>query len=296
VIPLHIFDRVGGQYRGHLVEDVPVRAGLREVEDLLMPFLGWDPAAGGEDPVRMCTVEDGVDVDHLGLEPQPELHTEAVDVVDDRRQAVRPDVRCDGPVAEARAFVPAATEPAVVEDVAFHADARRPIGQLAQRRGVVVEVHGLPHVHSSRRVRAWSRPAAAVPRHRARSASTKQLALPMNSPPCRATKVLDVRPMALSSTRTCQNRSSRRRASWYCSTSQRTVLQRLQPQVAILPPLAGYDPAYPLIHSNMLWQAVASSPADSYATEDRGVIHTSSPVLFVFVAVGRRRRHGLATR
>jgi hypothetical protein len=50
------------------------------------------------------------------------------------------------------------------------------------------------------------------------SASTKQLAFAMNLPTCMATNVLDAPPVALRSTRSCQNRSGCASDSSYCST------------------------------------------------------------------------------
>jgi hypothetical protein len=88
----------------------------------------------------------GVEVDHLGFEPQPELHAETGDLVDQGVPPARPDLRRDRPVAETRAVVPPGPEPAVVEDVAFDAELGRSLSQGHEAVKVVVEVDGFPHV------------------------------------------------------------------------------------------------------------------------------------------------------
>ena len=88
----------------------------------------------------------GVDVDHLGLDPQAELHAQPAHVVDQGVQTVRPHVGVDGPVAEAGGVAPAPAEPAVVEDEAVHPDRGRDVGERREPVEVVVEVDGLPGV------------------------------------------------------------------------------------------------------------------------------------------------------
>ena len=99
--------------------------------------------------------EVGVEVDHLRLHPQPELHAEPAHSVDQRMQAVRPDPLVDVPVAQPGRVVTAVAEPAVVEHVALRADLRGEPGELGQPAEVVVEVDGLPGVahHRSRPAR-----------------------------------------------------------------------------------------------------------------------------------------------
>src|SRR5580704_9507285 len=79
-----------------------------------MPLQRRHPLAGGEDPVRVGTVEVGIRVDHLGLDPQPELHAEGAHVAGEPVQAAGPHVIVDPPVAQACPVVAAAAEPAVV--------------------------------------------------------------------------------------------------------------------------------------------------------------------------------------
>ena len=98
----------------------------------------------------MLAVEVGVRVDHLRLEPQPELHAEAVHVVDEAAQPLRPHVLVDPPVAQPSGVVAASEEPAVVEDEPLHADLGRRGRRAAQPSPVVVEVDRLPHVQRDR--------------------------------------------------------------------------------------------------------------------------------------------------
>jgi len=123
------------------------------------------PIAGGHHPVGVRPRGVGVEVDHLGLEPQAELHAEFFDLVDQGVQAVGPDVLGDPPVAQSGEVVAAGTEPAVVEDVALDADCRGLLGQLDQRLEAVVEVDRLPHVDRDRTLRrrmTWSGPQVPV--------------------------------------------------------------------------------------------------------------------------------------
>ena len=50
---------------------------MAEVQHVLVPRLGEaDAAAGAEDPLRVRAGQVGVQVDHLGLDPEAELHAE----------------------------------------------------------------------------------------------------------------------------------------------------------------------------------------------------------------------------
>ena len=114
-----------------------------------------DPVAGGQDPVRVRPVQLRVRVDHLRLDPQAELHAAGPHVVGQLVQPARPDRLVDLPVAEAGPVAAAAGEPAVVEDVPFHAEAGGQVGQRRQHGEVVPEVHRFPHVqvHRARQAR-----------------------------------------------------------------------------------------------------------------------------------------------
>ncbi len=97
----------------------------------------------------------GVGIDHLGFDPQAELHPEGADMVDQRAQAAGPDGLVDVPVSEPRPVVAAVTEPAVVQDEAFHPDLRAEVGEVGELVEVVVEVDGFPGVEHHRSRPVW---------------------------------------------------------------------------------------------------------------------------------------------
>ena len=150
VVPLHEVDRVLGEHGAHPVEQVVADLRAGQVEDELVPLEHRPAGTCAEDPVRVGPEEVGVGVDHLGLEPQPELHAEAADVLDQRVQAVGPDRRVDPPVAQPRGVVAAVPEPAVVEDEPLDPDPGRAVRDAAQPGQVVVEEDGLPDVQDDR--------------------------------------------------------------------------------------------------------------------------------------------------
>jgi hypothetical protein len=94
--------------------------------------------------------EIGVGADHLGLDPQPELHVEAPYVVDERVQAVRPHLLVDVPVPQAGGVTASVAEPTVVEDEALDPDLRRQVGERPEPVHVVIEVDRLPGVEDDR--------------------------------------------------------------------------------------------------------------------------------------------------
>ena len=111
----------------------------------------------------MLPDEVGVDVDHLRLDPQAELHPESGDVLHQRVQTLGPHGRVDRPVTETRAVVPTAAEPAVVQDEPLRPDLGGPVGEVPQLVEVVVEVHRLPRVHHHRPRRPRARRALPEP-------------------------------------------------------------------------------------------------------------------------------------
>ena len=96
----------------------------------------------------------GVEVDHLRLDPQPELHAAARHVLDQRSEPLGPDGGVDGPVAQPRGVVAAAEEPPVVEDEPLHPDRGGHVGELGQALERLVEVDRLPRVGDDRPLRA----------------------------------------------------------------------------------------------------------------------------------------------
>src|SRR5690606_27492960 len=99
VVPLHVVDAVLAHQGQDLVPDVGERIGVRQVQDLLVAEVDGHPAGELQDPVRVRAGDVGVEVDHLGLEPQAELHAAALDRVDQRPEpALPPDGVRDHPV------------------------------------------------------------------------------------------------------------------------------------------------------------------------------------------------------
>ena len=146
VVPLDEVHAIPTDDLAHRAEHVRERLGVGEVEHVLAPRGQWPPPGGAEDPVGMRAHDVGVQVDHLGLEPQPELQAESLDMVDERVQAVGPHLGRDLPVAQATGVVPATAEPAVVEHEPLDADRCRRVGQPPEVVEVGVEVDRLPGV------------------------------------------------------------------------------------------------------------------------------------------------------
>ena len=92
----------------------------------------------------------GVEVHHLGLEPQPELHPELVHPVDQGAETARPDVGRHLPVTEPGTVVASGAEPAVVQDVTLDPQLGGAFGQRQQLLQVVVEIDRLPDVQRHR--------------------------------------------------------------------------------------------------------------------------------------------------
>ena len=100
VVPLDVADLVLGEDREDRVPDVRVAVRDAEVDHLLVSGLDRQPVAGGHHPLRVCPRGVGVDVDHLRLEPQPELHAETGHLVHQGMQAVRPHLFRHLPVTQ----------------------------------------------------------------------------------------------------------------------------------------------------------------------------------------------------
>ena len=150
VVPLEERDVVLVEQREQRVAHVRVGAGLPQVEHLLVPPGRRVGVAAAQHPLRVGAGEVAVEVHHLGLDPEAEVHAGGPHVVDQRVQPVRPDVGVDGPVAEAGEVGAAAAEPAVVEHEPLHAHLGRGVGERGEAGEVVVEVGGLPGVHQHR--------------------------------------------------------------------------------------------------------------------------------------------------
>ncbi len=104
-VPLHVADVVIGEECVELAEHVGERLGARKVEHQLVAPEHRFVSLGGERPVRMRAVQLAVGVDHLRLDPDPELQTQAGDVLDQRRQPVGVRIGRHHPIAQARGVV-----------------------------------------------------------------------------------------------------------------------------------------------------------------------------------------------
>ena len=150
VVPLEVGDVVLVEQREQGVAEPDVGAIVLQVEHLLVAPLRRHASASAQDPLGMRARHLGVEVDHLGLDPEAELHAEAADVVDEGVEPAGPDSRIDGPVTEAGAVVPSTQEPPVVEDEALHADGSGHIRKCGEPVEGVVEVDRLPGVGHDR--------------------------------------------------------------------------------------------------------------------------------------------------
>ena len=128
---------------------------IRHVErHLLAPenLVAWS-----ERPVRMLPIDAAVGVDHFWLEPDAKRHAEAVNVFDERIQAIRELASVNIPVRNGAGVVIARVEPAVVEHEALRAKARGVTRYVLEHFGLVVEVDRLPAivVQGTRALRSW---------------------------------------------------------------------------------------------------------------------------------------------
>ena len=160
VVPLDVVNAMSAQHVVEPVTKVGPHVGFREVEDELVALERGHPPAGRQDPVRVGPVQVRVRVHHLGLEPQPELHPESLDVLDQGVQTIGPHVLVNPPVAEPRVVVASPAKPTVVEYEAFHPHARGEIGERLEPVEVVIEVHRLPDIQSHQLLNGMRREAA----------------------------------------------------------------------------------------------------------------------------------------
>ena len=145
-VPLEEGDLVVAQQPIEPVMDRGERVVAGQVEHELVPSEHRFVPGRLQDPVGVGAVEVAVGADHLGLDPQAELHAEPTDVRDQGRESVRVDVRRHPPVAERRCVVAAAGEPPVVEHEPLGPDLGSSVGEFPQAAGIVIEVHRLPGV------------------------------------------------------------------------------------------------------------------------------------------------------
>ncbi len=160
VVPLEVGERVLAHEREEAVQHVGVRLRVGQVERALEPPGRRRPVT--EHPVRVGAGECRVGADHLGLDPQAEVHPARVDELDERVQALGPDDGIDRPVPQRPAVVAAAGEPAVVQDEALDPDLGSGVDEPGEHGEVVVEVDGLPGVEHDRAGAAQGRARADV--------------------------------------------------------------------------------------------------------------------------------------
>ena len=92
-VPLDEGDVVVAEQRVEATEHLGVGGGVGEVEHELVAGEHRLVAGVDQRPLRMGAVEVAVGVDHLRLDPDPELHAERPDALDQRRQTVGMGVR-----------------------------------------------------------------------------------------------------------------------------------------------------------------------------------------------------------
>ncbi len=92
VIPLHVGDVVGGQDGVDPLEQVLPNLGPAEVQHQLMAAQHRLVPVVDQGPFGMGPVEIRIGVDHLGFEPDAEVHAQGAHVVDDRVEPFGPDL------------------------------------------------------------------------------------------------------------------------------------------------------------------------------------------------------------
>ena len=159
-VPLDVGDVVVAQQRVELTEHVVVRLGAAEVEHELVAAEHGLVALGRQRPLGVGAVQVAVGVDHLRLDPDPEVHAQTANVVDQRSEARRVGVGRDHPVAEPG--VSSRRDPNHPSSSTNRSmpTAAATIGEIAQASEVVVEVDRLPRVQQHRARRSSDAPAA----------------------------------------------------------------------------------------------------------------------------------------
>ena len=162
MVPLEVADRVRGQQRADLAEQVVADLGSRDIEHQLVACGDQGAPRQLQRPLRMGTEQIAVGVHHLGFDPEAELHAQAVDMRDQLAQALRELARVRPPVAQGGTVVVTAVEPAIVQHEALDADRGSGARQLLDRSGMDIEVETLPGVQMHRaRAHAPARPVQA---------------------------------------------------------------------------------------------------------------------------------------
>src|SRR5207245_1015814 len=111
-------------------EDVLLDIVTSEIQDKLVAAFGTRPPGEVHNPVRVLPIKIAVGIDHFGLYPQPEVHAEAMDPINERLESVGKLLRVDIPIAEPGVIIVALPEPAIINDEPFYP---KPRGFLCKR-------------------------------------------------------------------------------------------------------------------------------------------------------------------
>ena len=150
VIPLEEGDVVVGGQSVEKLEHVFLDVGVREVEQHLVASLGAGPPWEVHRPVRMRAIQVAIGVDHFRFHPEPELHAEAIDLLNQTAQAVRKFVLVHSPIAEACMIAVAGAKPAVVHDETFDTNLGSLFGERLLPRFINFELGCFPGVIQNR--------------------------------------------------------------------------------------------------------------------------------------------------
>ena len=173
-VPLHVVDRRTGEQPVELLPQVLLDVLAGEVQYELIAQLRPLSSRLELHPVGVRAVQLAVRVDHLRLDPDPELHPQRVHLVGERLQAGREAVGVGRPVAEpARSLVRAPNQPSSTTNSSTPiAAARRASAPLLLLGDV--ELRGLPGVVEHRPVLVRVRDHIGVAGRRARHGSRRR--------------------------------------------------------------------------------------------------------------------------
>ena len=145
-VPLDVLDVVLAQKLGEAVGQIVHHLGAAHIQHQLAPAQDGLAAGQGQGPVGVGAVEVRVLADHLGLDPDAELHPQGVDLFDQGRKAPLELFGVDEPVAQAAGVAVPLAEPAVVQHHQPHTQAGGLLGDGVDLVLVEVKIGGLPVV------------------------------------------------------------------------------------------------------------------------------------------------------
>src|SRR4029077_7891396 len=112
----------------------------------LVARLGARTALVVHRPIWMLTVEVAVGIHHLWLNPEPKVHPQTMDVIDQRLQAMGKLCRVHIPISQASVVVIPLAEPAIIHYKSFRPNTGSLIGKRLLPRFLDVELGRLPGV------------------------------------------------------------------------------------------------------------------------------------------------------